>query len=606
FTKQSNNDHFAYSTALGTSLRLNIRYSMDLRSLQLLSILLVIHTVVFCASTEPIYDVDPDPVVKTKLGRVRGTVHYAINSTKPVYAFYNIRYAEPPTHYNRFAKPTAARGWSGVRDATKLGHSCIENDAFYKPFAESYCDNRIPTKQRFDIYSEDCLQLDVFTPNTKGKLPVMFWIHGGGLSFGSGHTYNGTALCTFTDLVVVSINYRTGHLGFLNSGDNQIPGNMGFLDQQMALKWTSENIHAFGGDPDRITIAGEGAGSWSVSAHLVSHGSKPLFKRAILQSGSILTDKLINDNPKERFDETVEKLDCKYETVMEQVQCLRMKSVEDIKKIGNGNMYMDWATVDGGQFFLEHPKDLYAKTDFSDKEVMVGVAEQEGYTFFQGTGDTQVADYTYAHFLDEIKLGLSMLMKDDALTNKHLEKIAKMYFKDNHSPKVESLYKVKAVDIVGDFNMAFPALNLTDTIKANGGKTFFYVFTHDPSFIQPKRPEFVVSTHFDDVFFMFGTGFLDIWVDEEKGYVFNEAEQEFSKQMMQYWANFAATGNPNDGDLPHWPEYDLEEEEFAILKPRVSRSQMFSHKKYQFWKKFMANIEKQRLKAKEQKEKDEL
>ncbi|CAG2115701.1 unnamed protein product [Medioppia subpectinata] len=147
--------------------------------------------------------------------------------------------------------------------------------------------------------SEDCLVLNVWTPTVRTDYPlkaplkpVMFWIYGGGLIVGSAfqQQYNASLLAT-NDVVVVSVNYRLGPFGFLYGDREDAPGNVGFYDQLLALKWVRENIHLFGGDRDQITIFGESAGSKSVSAHIISPLSKGLFKRAIMQSGALFYNK---------------------------------------------------------------------------------------------------------------------------------------------------------------------------------------------------------------------------------------------------------------------------------------------------------------------------
>ncbi|CAH1780156.1 unnamed protein product [Owenia fusiformis] len=570
---------------------------------QLKRFLFIVICIALCPSFIITEDVDPNPEVDTKNGRVRGTVHYTINSTKPVYTFYSIPYAQAPTGAGRFGKPTPAQSWTGIRNATEIAHACVENGPVVRMMLNTplALHNRIPMPQRFDIYSEDCLELDVYTPNTTGKLPVLFWIHGGGFYLGTGHAYNGTALCTFTDLVVVSINYRTGHLGFLSSGDEHMPGNMGFFDQVMALKWVKNNIQAFGGDPDRITVAGESAGSWSVSSLLVSPISKDLFKRAILQSGSINTDKLINENPRKKFDGIVKLIGCANETLEDTIQCLRTISIDEISKVGP-QFESDWPTIDG-EIFPEHPRDLYLKTDFSDKDVLAGVTEDEGFMFLGMPVETgripENMNNSYGRFILEIIQGLTSYMREDAITIENIEKIATEYLENNASADTasEELLKETSVDIISDLAMFFPTLNTTRTIKGMGGNTYFYVFSHSPSFAALPRPAYVDSTHFDDVFFMFGVGFLDKWIDEGKGYVFSDAEQELSKQMMQYWANFAATGNPNGDGLHNWPEYDVDNQKYAVIKPNISSSQIDFQKKFNYWKEFMANIEAKRMKV---------
>ncbi|CAG2169356.1 unnamed protein product [Oppiella nova] len=224
--------------------------------------------------------------VKTTSGVVRGQTIQVLNTN--VYQFLGIPYAEPPVGALRFAKPQPIeKPLEGIIDATKFGNGCMQKESGFTGMSS-------PSN-----LSEDCLVLNIWTPNVRNKdqlsetpalKPVMFWIHGGGLSWGSSDMYGGGPLATY-DVVFVSINYRLAHFGFLYGDREDAPGNQGFYDQLLALKWVRENIHAFGGDRDEITIFGESAGSWSVSAHILSPLSKGLFKRAIMQSGAQLFNK---------------------------------------------------------------------------------------------------------------------------------------------------------------------------------------------------------------------------------------------------------------------------------------------------------------------------
>jgi para-nitrobenzyl esterase len=214
-------------------------------------------------------DLPADPgVVQTTAGAVRGTV-----AADHRY-FAGIPYAAPPTGPLRWQPPAPAPGWTGFRDATRPGSRCVQDTS-------TDVDPR-PT-------SEDCLNLNVWTPPpSEDPRPVLVWIHGGGFLNGSGDIYDARAMADRGDIVVVTINYRLGALGFLAHpalGPAGDVGNYGLADQQAALRWVRDNIAAFGGDPDKVTIAGESAGGMSVCDHLVAPGSADLFSGAIIQSG---------------------------------------------------------------------------------------------------------------------------------------------------------------------------------------------------------------------------------------------------------------------------------------------------------------------------------
>ena len=211
-----------------------------------------------------------DPIVRIDGGLVRGADAAGVNS------FLGLPYAAPPTGNLRWRPPQPAAGWSGVRDATTFGPSCPQAPS---PFA--------PPGQ----FSEDCLYLNVYTPAARssfGGRPVLVWIHGGGLEQDGARDYDGTKLAA-DGVVVVTINYRLGALGFLAHpalASHGAAGNYGLMDQQAALRWVQRNIARFGGDPGNVTIAGQSAGGLSVLAQMVSPGARGLFQRAIVQSGT--------------------------------------------------------------------------------------------------------------------------------------------------------------------------------------------------------------------------------------------------------------------------------------------------------------------------------
>ena len=228
-----------------------------------------------CDRAVPSVAAGPD-VVSTSAGPVRGL--HSRGPDRGFRLFQGIPYAAAPVGPLRWQPPVAPAGWQSVRDATKPGLRCIQDTRADPDFGK-------PT-------GEDCLNLNVWTPDgaaPDSPRPVLVWIHGGGFLNGSSDIYNARSLVTRGDIVVVSINYRLGALGFLAhpalAADRDQLGNYGLADQQAALRWVRDNIGAFGGDPAKVTIAGESAGAISVCDHLVSPESAGLFRGAIMQSG---------------------------------------------------------------------------------------------------------------------------------------------------------------------------------------------------------------------------------------------------------------------------------------------------------------------------------
>lgn len=216
---------------------------------------------------------DPGPPgqVRTDKGLVKGQV---LDDRRQ---FKGIPYAEPPVGELRWKAPRPARAWQGVRDATAFASQCAQ--------PATPLGNPQPT------YVEDCLYLNVTTPRRAGRLPVMVWLHGGGNVNGNSALYDGAKLAVDGGVVVVTVNYRLGVLGWLahsalEAGERYQSGNYGLLDQQAALRWVRRNIAAFGGDPGNVTLFGESAGAADTCAHLASPPAAGLFHRAIPQSYS--------------------------------------------------------------------------------------------------------------------------------------------------------------------------------------------------------------------------------------------------------------------------------------------------------------------------------
>src|SRR5271157_3324720 len=217
-------------------------------------------------------------IVETQYGKVQGTI------SGPIFVWKGIPFAQPPIGGLRFHAPQAPSPWTGVRDATNFGLTSVQSGRMMQRFFSA-----TPEPS-----GEDCLCLNIWSPGVDDKRrPVLFWIHGGAFTLGSGSTpwYDGTAFATNGDVVVVTINYRLGALGFLHLADidgeeKGFSNNCGLLDQIAALEWVRYNIAAFGGDPGNITVFGESAGAMSIGTLLAMPAAKGLFQRAILQSGA--------------------------------------------------------------------------------------------------------------------------------------------------------------------------------------------------------------------------------------------------------------------------------------------------------------------------------
>ncbi|CAI9570774.1 unnamed protein product [Staurois parvus] len=236
------------------------------------------------------------PLVDTKYGKLLGVSVSVKETSRTADAFYGIPFAKPPVGSLRFANPESIEPWESVRDASQYAPMCLQDMGIMEGLINYY-----KTSFKIPPFSEDCLYLNIYTPSNRekeSKLPVMVFIHGGGLVIGGAY-YDGSALSVYENVVVVSIQYRLGILGFFSTGDNELPGNLGFMDQVAALHWVQENIADFGGDRHSVTIFGESAGGVSVSAMVLSPLAKGLFHKAIAESGFATMSSLMVMKPED-------------------------------------------------------------------------------------------------------------------------------------------------------------------------------------------------------------------------------------------------------------------------------------------------------------------
>ena len=331
---------------------------------------------VFCAFLPLV----PSVIVSTKYGSIEGLMTSYPNVPTPfksVSKFLGIPFAAPPTGELRFKAPQPPNEWKpDVRQAKKHGNLCWQRKIFefrVKAFAQNFS------------YSEDCLYLDVYSPNITMSLPVMVYIHGGGYEIGTAITYPSDILA-LQGVVVVVIQYRLGPFGFLTTGDSAAPGNFGMLDQVEALKWVKDNIANFGGNPSKVTIFGVSAGGTSVSLHLMSPLSKDLFHRAIAESGVDLSPFAIQPVSfgLRYAKDLAQKLDCSTGDHNEMIACIRAKKATDIQQASESIIlsyhyydYLLWAPVVDKNFLPDTPQNLRKEGNFKKVPFMISFTSHE-------------------------------------------------------------------------------------------------------------------------------------------------------------------------------------------------------------------------------------
>jgi para-nitrobenzyl esterase len=461
--------------------------------------------------------------VRTEAGSVEGST----SADGKVQIFKGIPYAAPPVGALRWKEPQPVPAWQGVRKATEFGAHCVQ--------ARVYDDMVF----RDAGPSEDCLYLNVWTPkaSSTAKLPVMVWIHGGGFQAGatSEPRQDGEHLA-HKGVVIVSMNYRLGIFGFFSHPEltkespHHASGNYGLQDQAAALQWVRKNIAAFGGDPDNVTIFGESAGSFSVSALMSSPISKTLIHRAIGESGAFF-GRTLNTKPLPDTEQDGARFGgATGADTLEKLRAINAKDLLDAAT-KDRNAFHFGPNIDR-YFFPESPVAIYAKGNQAHVSLLAGWNRDEGnyHTFF---GADAVTSENYSKKLDQ-QFG------DSA-------REALRLFPSGSDEQVKT-----SADLLATANfIGFGTWKWIDTQSKLGGVAVYrYEFDQplpaDPSApLSPDRPR---VNHASEIEFVFGA--LD-----SKKLPWRPEDYELSEQMGSYWTNFAKAGNPNGAGLTQWPQY---------------------------------------------------
>ena len=465
-----------------------------------------------------------DPLtVKTDLGRVHGKT---INDGK-VRAFLGLPYAAPPMGDLRWKAPTPPAKWSGTREFTSYAPHCAQGRVFDDMIFQ---DNGA---------SEDCLYLNVYTPaktSEKSKLPVMFWIHGGGYSGGGSNEprHNGDFL-PLKGVVLVTINYRLGVFGFLVTSelakeDNGSAGNYGLQDMAAALRWVHDNIEGFGGDPNNVTIFGESAGSFAVSTLMASPMTKGLIAKAIGESGAAFPSamNLGGETVADRAKTDEEWMNA---NGAKSIKELRAMSTDQVLQAAAKKGPTGFAPDIDGKFLTEPVADTYAAGKQAHVPLLAGWNADEG-NFFVMRGMT-AAQWN----------GMAKGMFTD-----RADEFLKLYPGDTDAQAYRS-----AIDYGSDSFIAFGTWKWLEAHRKTGNAPVYryhFELAATPSKFHPGTFAF----HSDDIEYVFGA------LDTRPGWAVRPEDRKLSDEMMGYWTNFARTGDPNGAGLPTWPKYGSSDE----------------------------------------------
>ena len=451
--------------------------------------------------------------------------------------FRGIPYGAPPVGELRFAAPQAASKWDGTRDASKFGVACPQAGGF----GGAGSDN------------EDCLSLNVYTPLNGNDLPVMVWIHGGGLTTGSSASYDLSTIVKKGNVIAVSINYRLGYFGFLASPAlakeaNGLAGNYGLLDQQLALQWVKNNIASFGGNPNNVTIFGESAGGRSVCSHLLSPGSKDLFHKAIMQSGPCADSILTPTESYQLAADFAKQVACPNDDVQKQLSCLRSATVEELTKAqGSANII---TSSDSPRFNADGITLPKIDNGIAGLKVVNKVPVLKGSNQFEGRFLAYIMYDIRGKMLTE-----KLYMKE--LTNKFGAKKAKVIFSQYPPTKYQTITEALAA-VYGDSSYSCPTYWEVRSLPKQGIPVYSYEFREpNPPSVLPLP---LGPTHATELSFVLQPSNGRISSDQ-----LNSEQMMLSNKIIAYWVNFARSGNPNGHSQALWKPYNINTDNFFSL-----------------------------------------
>jgi para-nitrobenzyl esterase len=468
------------------------------------------------ASTAGTPDADSAQPVQTANGAVRGIVSHNYR------VFNGIPYAKPPVGQLRWQAPEPAAAWSGVRDATKPGSDCVQTAVAWRPAAAST--------------NEDCLYLNVWTPRHDGSaIPVAVWFHGGGSINGAGRDFQPTSMVDRGDVLVVTVNYRLGALGYLTLpqlDQESASGNYGLLDQMQALRWVKDNIARFGGDPTRVMIAGQSAGAGSVCGLLASPLAAGLFNSAVIESGGTCSANA-RANAQTSDAAFVTALGCDAADPAAVVACLRQKPPADIL---NAQQHAGtWGRVIEPGVLPVKPQDAFATGAFNHVPVLIGGTANEDRAFVYEQNDLVNQPVTAAGYLATVQ----------STYGANAAAVLARYPLANY----DNVPGAALAAVQTDSRHPCPELAIAASLTA-AVPTYVFEFRDETA---PPRPyELVPSSfslatqHSSELPYLWGSNTITPLTSQQR---------QLSADMVAYWAQFARTGTLTPRALPSVPRY---------------------------------------------------
>ncbi|XP_034398467.1 bile salt-activated lipase-like [Cyclopterus lumpus] len=540
-------------------------------------------------------------VVQTDKGLVEGRSH-RMGLFRTVDVFKGVPFADVP---GKWEKPKPHPGWSGVLKAHQYRDRCLQ----------------VTLLQTKTQGSDDCLYLNIFVPQglkLSTSLPVMVYLFGGAFMLGASNDvailgdslYDGKELAERGDVIVVTVNYRVGTMGFLSSGDARLPGNYGLWDQHAAISWVRRNIAAFGGNPENITIFGQSAGAVSASYQMLSPHSKGLFRRVISQCGVALSPWALQKNPMALTKKIARKVGCSRSDEDEMLACLKLSDPVGLTMAGKIDVFLllgkgvvmdllELAPVVDGDFVPDEPSRLFHNA--AQFDYMAGVNSMDGH-LFAGVDVPSINKENGNTTVEDVKGLLAGLTKEKGVTA--VGSAYSVYSSHWGSAPEPAVVKKTVADIETDFLFLVPtqiALQLHAN-NSSGARTYSYLFNMETRI--PGFPRWVEAEHAEDLQYLFGKPFAT-------PLVYFPRHRDLSGYMIAYWTNFARTGDPSKGDsrvpVP-WPAFTKHHQPYLAINHKITKSSVsydLRSEYISYWTKTYSSLPAVRREEEEEEEEEE-
>ncbi|XP_023300386.2 juvenile hormone esterase-like [Lucilia cuprina] len=524
-------------------------------------------------------ELNPTICVNTSLGEMKGTQMESRSGDK-FWAFRGVRYAQPPVGELRFQNPQPVKAWKPeVYDATKDGPICPQ------------------VTVNLTYLSEDCLRLNVYTKDTKARKPVIVYLHPGGFyAVAAISSYAGPENFMDRDIVLVTLNYRLGTLGFLATGTAEAAGNMGLKDQVVALRWIQQHIDKFGGDPNSVTLWGYSAGSLSIGLHMMSPMAKGLFHRGIMMSASPLGQFKYTSDQLDLAEKQAVLLNCPVKPIKDMVKCLKAKPMMDFVNTSSAmfefgwNPVLNWKPViendcGGNQerYLIEDPYTTMAKGNISKVPLIIGTTEYEFYYigYYTLRNETErrnfnenFAKYSPIYFLYERE------------TPKSLEVSAALrsfYFQNKSLEYPQSL--IPFGQLYGDGLIGFEYFRFLQMVSKYT-PVYTYLFTYKgrySHFVNPETNQTLGAMHHDELLYLLNA---PLFTPQFKK---TDPENDTIERLTRFWYEFAKKSDPNNASDEYlkavkWPLYSEEKKQYLDIGQNLNvKSNGIFPERFQLW-----------------------